>query len=405
MTVEVQDLGRETEVLEWPKTSSEPSTPSRPLRVFTMLEATSISGAVKPVMEFAREARRLEQGRLEIVIAAFARGSAENSLTRAVRKQGLPLELIRERHPWDWRVIPQLRNAIARWQPDIVWTHGCKSDFLVRVFSLQQSAKWIATHHGYTKDALRTRFYNRLDRWSLPGADCVLTVCSMFAEELVRKGVPADRIHVQQNPIRPNGLRPQPASLNRRGLGIAPDARIVLTVGRLSSEKGHADLIHAAAEWRRLSHTSPIAVIVVGDGRERRNLERLCSQMKLDEMVRFVGFQDDVRPYYGIADIFVLPSHSEGFPNVLLEAMDAGIPIVATAVGGIPQMVDDEVSALLVPARQPLALANAIDRLLADRNLEKRLTQGGRRILMLHTPEEYFRNIYVLFQEVVRTDD
>ena len=78
---------------------------------------------------------------------------------------------------------------------------------------------------------------------------------------------------------------------------------------------------------------------------------------------------------------------------------------VATAVGGVPEIVDDEVSALLIPARQPLALANAIDRLLADCNLQKRLTEGGRRILMLHTPEQYFQNIFALFQKVVTIDD
>ena len=162
-----------------------------------------------------------------------------------MRERGLPLEVIQETRPWDWRIIPQLRNAIARWQPDIIWTHSCKSNFLVRLFSLQKGAKWVATHHGYTKDALRTRLYNQLDRWSLPGADLVLTVCSVFAQKLANTGILPDRIQVQQTPIRANCQRPYPASLDPSNLGIAADAGIVLTVGRLSSEKGHADLIHA----------------------------------------------------------------------------------------------------------------------------------------------------------------
>jgi glycosyltransferase involved in cell wall biosynthesis len=377
------------------------SAPSRPLRVFVLLEGTSTSGAVKPVTQFVREAGRHAESNLEVIVGTFIRGSVANDLEETFRQLGVTVELIRERGPWDWRIIPQLLCMVTSWHPDIVWTHGSKSHFLVRLLCLHHRAKWIATHHGYTTESWRVRLYNHLDRWSLRGAHRVVTVCRAFADELARRGVPRARLYVQHTPIRLRRYRSDPSLQTlRTQLGISADSRIVLTVGRLSSEKGHADLLKALAKRRELGRLlPPIAVIVVGDGPERSRLTALCSEMELHDTVHFVGFHEDVRSYYSVADLFVLPSHSEGSPNVILEAIDAGVPILATDVGGVSEIVKDEVSALLVPAKQPLALANGINRLLADESLRKRLIEQGRGVLELHTPEEYFRHISTVFIE------
>src|SRR5207248_7230096 len=119
-----------------------------------------------------------------------------------------------------------------------------------------------------------------------------------------------------------------------------------------------------------------------------------AAQSGIGQRIIFAGQVTDVRPFYAMSDAFVLPSHTEGSPNVLLEAMAARVPIVATAVGGVPEIVENEESALLVPANDPAALAAAIVRLLTDADLGRRLTMNAAETVSKnHSPEEYVRSL------------
>ncbi|HZP24859.1 MAG TPA: glycosyltransferase [Terriglobales bacterium] len=375
---------------------------SQTLKVLVFLEASNVAGAVKPILEFAREAAAGKGDRdLSLTLALYARSGQESKLTDYLRELGIPVEIIAERHTFDLQVIPQLRELQRKLQPDIVWTNNTKSHFLVRLSGLHRSCEWIAFHHGYTKEARRTRVYNELDRWSLPRARRVVTVCNDFARQLESKGVPADRIRVVRNPIRvsPSVGEAERARL-RAQLGV-DDAGVLLSVGRLSREKGHADLLRA---MQKLCSSSPgprSRLVIVGDGPERGALQALCFTLKLEHCVTFTGHQADVGPYYAIADIFVLPSHSEGSPNVLLEALAAELPIVATAVGGVPEVLSNELDALLVPSQAPEALANAITRLLQEPQLRQRLIANGKAVVAKHDPQAYFRNVLGIFEEVM----
>ena len=116
----------------------------------------------------------------------------------------------------------------------------------------------------------------------------------------------------------------------------------------------------------------------------------------------FTGQLSDIQPFYAMADVLVLPSHSEGSPNVLLEAMAANLPIVATAVGGVPEIVEDSKSALLVPASDPTAMATAIARVLADRHLAEQLTQNSAALVATrYAPEKYVRSLVEIYRKVI----
>ncbi len=374
------------------------------IRVLAFLEAHSITGPAKVIVELAREAMRGTGSapRLEIVIATFLRGVSENGFTRALQAEGIPLEIIRERGVFDPRVAPQMRAILARRKPDILWTHAVKSHFLARLTAMHRKTHWIASHHGYTATDWKTRAYNELDRWSHRGAERVVTVCRKFAGDLTRRGIRPERIRVQHNPVRASQPPSHEAVADlRRSLGLTEGSRVVLSVGRLSLEKGHADLIRAFARVRSIAAT-PLRLVFVGDGPELARLEALARALNVRDATTFAGHQSDVRPYYAVADLFVLPSHSEGSPNVLLEAMDAGVPVVATAAGGIPEIVTAGESALLVEARDSQALAAAMARLLSDEDLRIRLTIAAREQLKMHTPEIYFQELRAFFEEVAR---
>src|SRR6266852_6782237 len=132
---------------------------------------------------------------------------------------------------------------------------------------------------------------------------------------------------------------------------------MILAVGRLSKEKAQIVLLRA---FKNLSETHGeinARLVIVGDGPEREPLEAAAASLGLSDRVVFTGQVNNVQVYFAAADVLVNPSHSEGSPYVLLEAMAAGLPIVATAVGGVPEMVENNETALLVPASDPCALA------------------------------------------------
>ena len=194
------------------------------------------------------------------------------------------------------------------------------------------------------------------------------------------------------------------AELVRKRLGIAKDESLVLSVGRLSREKAHIDLLSAFDRLRENNPAAKSTVVIVGEGPERASLAAAAASLRLTERVIFVGEVSNVQPYYAAADVVVLPSHSEGSPYVLLEAMAANVPIVATAVGGVPEMVEDEESALLVPQRDPRAMAAAIARVLTDPALAQRLTANASALVATrYSPETYVRSILEIYRGVIST--
>src|SRR6266576_2529235 len=375
------------------------------IRVLAMLEAHSVTGSAKAVLEFAKEAAHGHSGlpNVELSIAAFSRGHAENCLSKAIRDMGTPLDIIFERRRFDTNIISQLRSLVANRRVDLIWSNSIKSHFLVRWAGLNRSRCWVAFHHGYTTTDVKMRIYNRLDRWSLPAADRVLTSCRAFVKDLEQKIVRSSRIHVQHMPIRPFSSVPQERkSALRCQLGLDGRTMVLLSVGRLSREKGHADFIRAFPRMRELLRSVPLRFVLVGEGPERSRIEELCRSLHLTDAVTLAGHQDDLNPYFAIADVFVLPSHSEGSPNVLLEAMAAGVPVVATAVGGVPELASNGRDALLVKGNDLAGLACAVARLLQDPGLRDRLVSSALQIVSRKTPEAYFQSIVSVFNGVLQ---
>ena len=149
---------------------------------------------------------------------------------------------------------------------------------------------------------------------------------------------------------------------------------LVVAVGRLSRQKGFDILFHALAEL------PGVPLLLIGDGPERNDLERLRDELALAERVRMIGWVDDVRPYLAPADVLVVPSRWESFPLVILEAMFLGLPVVASAVGSIDEEVIDGETGLVIPAEDTNALVDALGKLLGDSELRATLGRRGKEI-------------------------
>jgi glycosyltransferase involved in cell wall biosynthesis len=348
---------------------------ARAIRVLALMEARSVTGPAKNLLAVARGLAQEQAASIRIVV--FTRHETSNAFIEACERAGVAVDVIRERYRFDLGVIPQLRNIIHRSAPDILQSHITKSHFLIRLCGLNRDLPWIAFNHGYTAEDLKVRLYNQLDRWSLRGADRVVTVCGAFADRLRRWGISERRITVLHNAVQP----------------FPP----------VTPEKAHAGLLHAVAALKRRAGAPAFRLVMVGDGPERERLKALCRELGVTDLVVFAGTTADVPVYYSLADVFVLPSRSEGSPNVLLEAMASGTAVVATAVGGVPEVVRSGDNGLLVPANDVNALAGGIAELSIDQELRQRLGRSGRDWVALHhSPQAYVKSVLDLYQDALR---
>ena len=378
------------------------------IRILAVVEATNINAVAKNMFEFHRAARELDSQstgypRIELSLVTFDRNNSSAEFVSAARELNLEVDVIPETGRFDRSVIEALRKIVAQRSPDVIVTHQVKSHFLMNISRLWKKYPWLAFNHGYTTTDRKMIIYNRLDRWSLPKADRVVTVCNAFAEGLVGMGVPRELIHVQHNSIRlDQAANSRAIQVLRSKLGLTEDERVILAVGRLSKEKAQIDLLRAFKILNDTHSQINARLVIVGDGPERDALVTATASLGLVDRVLFAGQTTNVQTYYAAADVLVNPSHSEGSPYVLLEAMSAGLPIVATEVGGVPEMVTNNETALLVPARDPQAMADAIARILNDEGLASSLIEtAGKLVVSRFSPAAYVRALSEVYRDVI----
>lgn len=258
------------------------------------------------------------------------------------------------------------RREIARvcsaFRPDVVHTHGYRVDVVDRGVAARLGIRTVTTVHGVSPAGDRKgAVYAWIQSRNYRRFDAVVTVSSALRDATRTEGVPDDRLHMIPNAF--GGLHvPMSRANARRTLGLADESATVGWVGRMFRVKGGDIFLDALS---RVSEPRPTAVMI-GDGVDAGALRRLADALGLSDIVHFFPDIVDAGRLFAAFDAFVLSSRSEGLPIVLLEAMAAGTPIVATRVGGVPELLGTE-DALLVPPEDPSALAEAITKVLGDR--------------------------------------
>jgi glycosyltransferase involved in cell wall biosynthesis len=288
-----------------------------------------------------------------------------------------PLLSIPDRGPWDCRVVATLRELCRRERVTIWHGHDYKSNVLGLLLRRSWPMRLVTTVHGWVKHTSRTPLYYALDRFSLPRYERVLCVSEDLRTRCLRCGVAEDRCVLIENGIDTTQYartrRPEDA---RSRLGLPPHRRLIGAVGRLSEEKGFDRLIRAVDALVRRG--LDVGLVIVGDGDQRAPLAECIRELGLQDRVTLAGFQPDLTPFYEAMNVFALSSLREGLPNVLLEAMAMQVPVVATRVAGIPQLVQHEENGLLVAPSSVIELEQAVSRLLDDPESAVRLGRSGR---------------------------
>lgn len=291
-------------------------------------------------------------------------------------------------------IFAQMRSLWQTWQMmrrgrfDAVQTFTHHSNLIgLPLAWLAGAPVRLASHHGRIENF--PAWLNRLHTWmiNLGLATRLVAVSQQVRRQSIEDGIAPWRIVVI-----PNGICQSPPAQDarprlRRELGMAAGGSLVLTVGRLVPQKGHTYLLQAIPAV--LARCPETVFALVGDGVSRPALEVEAQRLGIERQVRFLGTRADVADWMATADVFVLPSVSEGLPMALLEAMAAGLAVVAANVGGVAEVIEDGRTGLLVPAQNVEALTQAMLRLLTDENERSRLAAAGQeRVKRDYTLEE-----------------
>lgn len=248
----------------------------------------------------------------------------------------------------------RLGTLIKSLRPDVIHTHGYRADVIAGAVARALGIPTVSTIHGFTGAGRRNRVYEAVQCLALRRADAVIAVSRPLVHRLVRSGVSQARVHCV-----PNGFAPPAYILERSAarekLGIRADACVAVWVGRLSKEKGPDVMLDAIARsdpsWR---------LSVIGDGPERDRLRQQAVRLGIADRVTWHGFVSNAGSLLAAFDAFVLSSRTEGTPIALFEAMHSGVPVVATRVGGVPDVIASA-HALLVPPEHPGMIAEALE--------------------------------------------
>ena len=244
-----------------------------------------------------------------------------------------------------------------------VCSHDFKSNFHAFFLRKMTGIPAMCVFHGRTMKDLKIRLYYLLDLLLMSGLDAVICV-SESQRIALRRFIPKSRLHVVPNAVDIDEITDLSVELEADNAAISPRRKTIVFVGRLSREKGLSHLIRAFSCLT--SFRGQLALDIIGDGPDHRILEALISDLGVEESVRLLGFKENVYPYIQEAEFLVLPSLSEGMPVVILEAFALKKPVVATRVGGIPEMIRHERDGLLIDPKNERQLADAIAHLLLN---------------------------------------
>jgi glycosyltransferase involved in cell wall biosynthesis len=307
----------------------------------------------------------------EVVVAAHGPGPLRDAARDAGARFVELRHVRRDLHPIrDLRGLGELVALLRRERPDLVHVNSSKAAALGRLAAVAAGTRVrVFTVHGWAfkaYDGATAALYRWTDRLLAPLT--TVTICVSETERAA--GLAARTCRAARTVVIPNAVDVEIAP----HAPLAGDPPHVVTVGRLAAPKDPLTLVHALASLG----LRPYSLAFIGDGRDRPRVEAELRAQRLGDRVALLGERSDVPQLLAAADVFVLSSASEGAPLSILEAMAAGLPVVASDVGGVAELVEDGVTGLLVPPADPARLAQALARVLDDRDLRQRLGTAGR---------------------------
>jgi len=359
-----------------------------------------VGGPERQVLRYAAFDRG---GPLQVTLASFVGADEGREFLAAAGRMGISTLALPAGIRGAFKSVSILTRHIRERSISLLCTHGYRADIL-GIWAAKRCRVPVACFlRGWTKEDSKVRMYEALDRAFLPHATRLVALSEAEAERLRRNKVYASKVRTVINAIEIPNLsdddrRSARVELRQR-LGLGTDTPIVAAAGRLSPEKGAAYFIQAIPAIR--GKFPGASFVLFGDGPLRRELEGLTKELGITQAVRFAGFMPDFTRLLPGVNVLVNPSLSEQMPNVVLEAMAASVPVVATAVGGVPEICGDGALAL-VPPTDAGAIRDAVAGLLSDPARAKALGLAGqRRVSEAYSPARQQAQLHALYEELM----
>jgi len=349
---------------------------AQPVRVLHLRDSHEVGGPGKTILETFRA---IDRSRFDLHLGVFEtrHENGRTPLVQAAEDAGMTVHHIRGFNQYDPQIIWRVVQLVRRLKAHIVHAHEAKSDVIGYLAARLSGVPVMTTAHGWIGNRPKDRFLSALDRQVMRGLDRVIAVSTPIRDLLRGVGVGSDRLRLLHNAIVIERYqRTGQTDFLEQLLGRHLERPVIVTIGRLSPEKGHADLVEAVALLR--DRGSVVTTVLVGDGPARAALEEKVKAAGLAERVHFPGYVTNTARILESSDLMVLPSHTEGLPNVALEALLMEVPVVATRVGGTPEVVIDGVTGQLVEPHAPAALASAIGAFAANQEPLRAMARAGR---------------------------
>ncbi|HNW93050.1 MAG TPA: glycosyltransferase [bacterium] len=340
--------------------------------VLRVLEVQGTSGYGGSEIHTAQIAAALQTDPRFAVHVVISPGGPISAEMRAL---GIAVTELPLRSKFSLATQQQLFGIARDFRPDLIHTHIRNADWHGGIVARRLGCRWVSTiHDRVNMDCLSRRHHGPaafVYRHLLMHADALLaTAHNLAADTAVQLGCAPERIHVVFN-----GSAAIPKHPDQRAqFGIAAGIPIIGMIARLSPEKGHAWLLRALTQ---LPRELPWRLLLAGDGSLRQALQQQAHDAGLGERILWLGYRRDIPELLHCLDMLVAPSYREGFGRSVTEALAAGVPVIASQAGGLPEIIEHNRSGLLVPVGDDAALAAALHRLLADPALRARLAAAG----------------------------
>lgn len=334
------------------------------ISVWYLIPSLNIGGAERTLVDLANN---LDHERFDVTIWTIVEGGP----LREELDEEVTYECLDADGKADIRAIAAFLRRVRRERPDIIQSFTFFDNQLARLCKLVARDTAVVTGVRTVIDDEPTHRVV-LDRFTLPLSDRIISNSEAGAEHIIKRGASPERVEVVRNgrdiDYYANG---EATAELYDSLGLDPDAPVVGTVGRLVKRKGHYDLLNA---WPAvLEEHSDAHLLLVGDGPQRQGLERRAVELGCSNSVVFAGRRDDIPDLLDAMDVFAFPSHYEGLPGALMEAMIAGVPILATPVDGNVELIDDYETGIIAQTQDIQNISKKIIHLLDDQNLRYKL--------------------------------
>jgi glycosyltransferase involved in cell wall biosynthesis len=389
--------------------------PARRIPVLRVIARLNVGG---PALHVAYLSSGLTPRGYDTTLVAGTIARGEESMAYVAEKAGVRLVTL----PSLSREIAPLHDAVAAFRlarlirevrPTILHTHTAKAGTVGRVAAIlagdARPPIVIHTFHGHVLQGYfgptKSAVFRLLERMLAKVTTVLVAVSPEVRDDLVRLGVaPADKFAVIRLGIEleQRVATAVPREETRRRLGVPPERFVVGWLGRMTGVKQTQDLLTVLATLRE--NGVDAGLLVVGDGPDRVAFEERARSLDLARDCLFLGYQEDVAPWYSAMDAVALPSGNEGTPVTVIEALAAGKPVVAYAVGGVPDVIRDGIDGFLVERGDTSAIAERLAQLAADPELGVRLGAAGReRVLERYGVGRLLDDVDRLYQETIAT--